>query len=424
MILAALAAAAQLAAAAPAPARPARPNVVLLFSDALRADALGAYGQPAPLTPSLDRLARRSLVFERAYAQASWTRDSMASVLTGLYHWSDGVADFDDLLAQDFVTLPGVFRKAGYATGAFVANPSISAGAGFGAGFDDAPALYAPSFDTAAKTRAPTIVDAALSWISARKGRPFFVLLFLLDTHSPYECPEVAAGRVPRRLRGLRFPGGTGDPRASAARACYAESVTRADAAEARLLYGLETLGVSTSTIIVFSADHGEELYQRGRRGHGHTLFNEVLHVPLLVSAPGVAHRRIAQPVELRALFRTLPALAGLAPPRGDAQDLSGCGAGRCPPARPVISLLKLEGIRLEAAQDASRKVILDLSAGTRRFFALDAGGRETPLARPDDAARAILAALDAARAAAPAAPAAPARDKIRKALAAEGYEP
>ena len=148
-----------------------RPNIVLYVVDTLRADYLGAYGHEAPTSPRLDAFAREAVLFEDAWAQASWTRSAMASVLTGLHVLSHGVDREDRVLSPSARTLGEALRAGGYRTGAFVANHLLGGRFGFDQGFD----VWNPTPQTLYGAPAPDLVRAALAWVDT--GSPSLLLV-------------------------------------------------------------------------------------------------------------------------------------------------------------------------------------------------------------------------------------------------------
>jgi arylsulfatase A-like enzyme len=334
-------------AASPLPAaRPsiARPNVVVYLTDTLRADALGAYGETAPTSPRFDAFAREAVVFEDTWAQASWTRSAVASIFTGLHVGTHGVDREDRALSPGLPTLAEAFRAGAYRTGAFVANHLLGGRFGFDRGFsawnEGGPTLYgAPATD---------VVERALRWIDAGGG-PFLAYLHTMEPHSPYqpsaedEAPFVVAGyRGDRDTRALLRLGQLGQLSAEGLRflrAQYQGEVRQNDRAFGALIDGLRARGLLDRTVVVFTADHGEEFLEHGGTEHTKTLYQELVRVPLAIRLPAArgAGARDRQPFEQIDLMPTLLGLAGLPAPAGlPGRDLTarllGPGGGEPPP--------------------------------------------------------------------------------------------
>ena len=302
-LVAAAAAVAALVAPAPEAARP-RPNVVVLLVDTLRADHLPVYGYRGDTAPFLARLAERSVVFEAAQSTSAWTAPATASLFTSLHpfqhHVDTGFMVTQQMreigqeirlnrLPADVPTMPEAMRAAGYATFGIAANVNIGEVMGFSRGFhrfrhfpEDVPATV--------------LGEKAAQWGRGMlASRPYFLYMHFLDPHAPYRenAPWYAA---------------TGDPAADRV-AAYDSEIRLVDSVIETLHHALSW---DRDTIVIVTADHGEEFGDHGGRGHGQTLYAEMLHVPLIVHAPGVfAARRVAEPVSLIDVLPTLRDLAG-----------------------------------------------------------------------------------------------------------------
>ena len=293
------------------------PNVVLIIWDTVRAASLSLYGYDRPTTPTLERLAATSVVFENAFSTAPWTLPSHASMLTGLgteEMRADWTRPFDDNVS----TLAEVLSGTGYRTGGFVANTYFAGReAGLSEGFahyEDYPLLTVQqlvrsttlgrrmirsdrlvrAFDldpSMELKRAEHITNDALDWIARDSDRPFFAFLNYLDAHSPYSPPQQYAtrfGNLPRHQK-LNFGNGrtlTRDELQAEINA-YDAAITYLDDELRRFLNALDSLGVLDNTIVVVTSDHGEEFGEHDVYLHGSTLFDRSLHVPLLIRASG-----------------------------------------------------------------------------------------------------------------------------------------
>jgi arylsulfatase A-like enzyme len=356
---------------APAPL-PGRPSVVLYLVDALRADFLGAYGHDAPTSPRFDAFAAESVLFEQASAQSSWTRPSVASLLTGLGVEAHGVGGLTHLLVPEITTLAETLRSAGYRTAALVANGVVSPTLGFAQGFE--------SWNVGQRLshrRAAELVQHALAWIDSAPG-PFFLYLHTVEPHKPYEPrpehrePFLFDGyRGSRNLAVLLAKPSLAPEERRFLHGAYQGEVRQSDAAFGALLDGLAARGLSQRTLIAFTADHGEEFFDHGGRGHGGTLYREVLHIPLALRVPGAMRkaRRDPTPVQQFDVAPTLLGLVGVpAPAEMQGRDLSalcqGQAAGADPP-RVLLSRLtyapadklaaRLGGLKLIVSRERER---------------------------------------------------------------------
>lgn len=323
------------AAAAASVAPGAAPNVLIVLVDTLRADHLGLYGYGRATSPFLDEIAGESVVFERAVAPSSYTRESVTSLFQGRYPshnaWGAGWNACPD------PTLPGLgglFRQAGYHTALFSLTPMLE-GLTFYEGFDEAECLVSSvrKADYSASGQGPKLAARFSEFLSARPEKPFLAYLHFLDPHAEYDPPaEILAGfpgpavANPVKLYNeLRFNVptlaaegfGPGDPRFEDVVRRYDAEIAHIDQSIREVFAQLERSGVDKNTIVVITADHGEEFLEHGFVEHAWQLYWESVHVPLLVWAPGrLAAGRAQTPVSLVDVLPTLLALCG-----GDAPD-------------------------------------------------------------------------------------------------------
>ena len=311
-------------------ATPERPNVLLIVMDTLRQDRLSCYGYPLQTTPALDRLAERGVLYENAYATASWTWPSTASILTGRSPLAHGVQSPSQCtLAPSLETLPELLSERGLVTGAITCNPLIVPDKQFDQGFD--------YFDSAQRFRqTEAVMGAALDWLRLNASNRFFLYIQFVDTHEAYhptrealaqvggeppaDYPEKGMEAYHQQL--LAGEGHDEDGNSTLEKLvppshqewmgrAYDAAVISADTFVGRLLDELDELNLQDRTIVAFTSDHGEELGEHGLLTHGHTLYPEVMRVPLLLAGPGLPRgERVASPVSNRHLAPSLAALA------------------------------------------------------------------------------------------------------------------
>ncbi len=312
------------------------PNVLVVLGDTVRQDAVGCYGAGPGSTPAIDALAASGTRFTQARAQSSWTLPSVASLFTS--RWCHEVTDWADMpqrLPEEALTLAELFRANGYATAGFSANVLVNRDDGFAQGFET---FWAPPTDASMWTDAPATADRAVAWLAQPRRRPFFLYVHFVDPHSPYcppdKRPKDPTAPVPGDMS-LSFYGKNPLPDAATLqewRRLYAEEVALVDRGFARVLSALSPTD-RRRTYIVFLADHGEEFMDHGFLGHGWSLYDDLLKVPLVVAGPGIpAGRVVSEPVGLVDLLPTLAARAGLDPGPAGASfrgiDLSGALSG------------------------------------------------------------------------------------------------
>lgn len=282
-----------------------RPNVVIFLVDTLRADAVGWGGATRETTPRLGAWAKTGTIFSQATTPAGWTRSAVISLFTGLYPAAHGVQDQDDVASDDLVTLAEVFRAAGYHTASFVSNFAAAPQFGTAQGFErvrffdrkrdvtfpiDPKIGYVPVF----------FMDEELKqYLGAPGPEPHFTYIHTTDPHQPYRPPlEYLLWGQENRAR-------------------YDGEVRYSDDFIGGWIETLRAKGQLENTIVVFTADHGEEFEEHDGKGHGHTVFEEIVRVPLVIAGPGVARATRDELVSLTDLPPTLLELCGIAIPDG-----------------------------------------------------------------------------------------------------------
>ncbi|HMB68990.1 MAG TPA: sulfatase, partial [bacterium] len=288
-------------------------NLLLLTVDTLRPDALGCTGSPLARTPCIDRIARGSILFSDCVAPSPWTLPSLGTVLTGRYPGEHRVLEALSGISPDVLTLAEAAKRHGRRTAAFVSNPWLAAG-GLSRGFDTFDVaerleslgsvrftrLGAVATKTALRLQrldsADHVTGRALRWIAAGEGA-WFLWLHLFDPHLPNQPPapwdrlfgpppvHTDYGMEVEDVRAGRYSGGE-EGRREIARLYHAE-VAYTDRAVGAVWKTLEAQGELERTAIVFSADHGEELWDHEGYGHGHAMHDEVVRVPWLVRPAG-----------------------------------------------------------------------------------------------------------------------------------------
>ncbi len=290
-----------------------RPNIVLILIDTLRRDHLPFYGYSKPTAPFLSELAARGLVFERAHSTSSWTPPAAASLFTSLYPFQHGVLRGFQLaqrlqrlrgtsirltpVPSAAETLAEALSRRGYRSFAITENPNLVPEMGFAQGFRHFSG-FPKSLDAETILRRLGEIQPAL-----QAERPYFLYLHFMDVHGPYR------GRPP-------LYDGTLVDEAERQISAYDSGIRSLDE---RLRQTFANCGWQQNTLLLVTADHGEELGDRGSWGHGATLFAEVMDVPLVVYPPGgMAPRRSLERVSLVDVLPTLREVAGLPPAATD----------------------------------------------------------------------------------------------------------
>jgi arylsulfatase A-like enzyme len=416
------------------------PNIILVSIDTLRADHLSGYGYERPTSPNLDELGRGGVVFERTYAQASWTLPSHASMLTGLDPIVHGVVETDQGLEPEHVMLAERLQEAGYRSAGIVAGKRfffLGAARGFDQGFD----LYVHyphpgrfrgglltrrldhvwlKFVERGLGQAQPQVDQAIHWIRHDPQRPFFLFLHLLEVHSNPEG-TIPYG-APRPFQTRFCPGGLGDydgcgpsgkcsddrlkeldagapaePDEVSRMIClYDGAIAYADDQLGRLFRALDDVGVSDRTLVAVTSDHGEGFLEHGKTLH-HTVYDEVIRVPLILRGPGVpVGARIAAPVRLIDLVPTLLDLAKI-PSQGPMQGRSLVPLMRSQPgAETDVAVLSVgpENERRVALIEHGWKYIVDEPGSPEELFGVETDPGESENLADRASSTEILATL------------------------------
>jgi arylsulfatase A-like enzyme len=361
--------------------RPRRLNVILYLIDTLRADHLGCYGYPRPVSPAIDAFAAEGVLFANAVAQSSWTRSSVASLFTGLWPGTHGVHGRRDRLAPEAVTLAEILHDYGWETAGFVTNRNVARAFGLAQGFETYRMLRHDDSSEEVHRRAAAWLE---DWRRQGAEAPFFLYLHTVEPHSAYRPPEPFRGRfapeVPddgtgtrwwlKQLKRGEIPvtkeilGHLQD--------LYDAEIAANDASFGKLTALLEETGLAEETVVILVSDHGEEFHEHGRWEHGKSLHTEVLDVPLLLRVPGPEGERlwglrVAAPVQHTDVLPTLLALLGVPVPEGlEGENLlpllererGEMGAAAPGEPRQVYSHLDLDGFEAAAVTTGAWRLI------------------------------------------------------------------
>jgi len=325
------------------------PDVLMIVLDTVRADHLSVYGYERPTTPGLSQLAAQGVLFERAISPSSWTLPSHASLFTGLHVHEHGADSARPFLDTNRPTLAEVLGEQGFATGGFSANTRwVTRNSGIGRGFGRFEDHFRSSSNAISRTvlgrevvarlrsfidirgayggkTAPDVTNAFLEWLDGVSSRPVFAFLNYFDAHGPYISPSPYQVRFmtnAQRIgeRGFAFAppmveSETEPGEESLYAAAYDGAINYLDSEIDRLLQELEARGRLDRTLVVITADHGEAFAEHGFYAHGHSLYMDQVHVPLIFRLPSVvpAGIRIAAPVSTAEVPATILSLLGLA---------------------------------------------------------------------------------------------------------------
>lgn len=452
-------------------------NALIVVIDALRADHLGCYGYARPTSPHMDRLAAKSTRFVHGISTTPWTLPSMATMVTGLYPSVHGALYPSNVMAcavgapscrvvsvldESRTTLAEVLQRNGFATAAFVPGPGY-VGRLFG---------FAQGYDTFVDDRmeARFIIEAFADWLAQTRPERFFAYLHLMEVHAPYTGPNAARYRAdssdPReraraaalaeevqRYRGFAFDHGYTGPMDGSVEAIkrlgggHIKQIEAADLAHLIALYDqgiayvdywigelvreLGARGVLEQTLVLVTADHGEELHDHGGFDHGATFYDEMMRVPFILHVPGVGAGRVVEDqVGLIDVAPTFFDLLGIADvPIAQGRSIRPLLTGESLPERPLLG----EAAQIPGLQAVRTNRWKYIPKGPQ-LYDLRADPRETRNLCQDDRARCAphaeqLRALQAengklrAQIALPTARAAVIDEQTRERLRGLGYE-
>ena len=277
-------------------------NFVFIIVDTLRADWTTPYGSREDTSPEIARWAERGVLFERVRSQSSWTKISVASIMTSLWPRTHGIREAQDGLGRGAITLAEVMQDAGWTTWGVQTNGWLHQSFGFHQGFDR---YMFPRGGTARHLEKPSVwphadrlVEEAFHFIDEHdRARPFFLYLHFMDVHEYAAPPDFKTFGTDSR-------------------GAYLAAIRWVDDAIARVRKKLDSAGYLDQTVMVFAADHGETFGEHGVHGHARNVLTPVIWVPLVVRFPfSVEPIRIRSQVRNIDIAPTLVELAGLAIP-------------------------------------------------------------------------------------------------------------
>ncbi|MDY6853867.1 MAG: sulfatase-like hydrolase/transferase [Thermodesulfobacteriota bacterium] len=317
------------------------PNVIFVVIDALRADHVSSYGYKRPTTPNIDRLSRDGILFKKAFSQGNRTTISMPSMFTGLYPSDPGHYVFRNLehryapLNNRFTTLTEILKNANYVTQAVSCQPWISPDSGFGQGFDRFE-IISGALDNLCDKKT---MQRALEWLDKNSNKKFFLFLNLMGPHTPYNPPKpydkiytsknndnskwisdlnnsLLQDRHDEYYRILmnRTKENTTKEELNQLMALYDGKITFTDVQIGYLVDKLRLLKIYDNTLIILTADHGEAFLEHNKLLHGNYIYNEEIHVPLIMTYPNKIPKgkTVNSVVELVDILPTITNMIGI----------------------------------------------------------------------------------------------------------------
>jgi arylsulfatase A-like enzyme len=358
-----------------------RPNVLIYTIDTLRADHSSLYGYVRDTTPFLKKLGASGVVFEDCQAQATWTKSSIASLMTSLYSFTHGIISDADTIPSGASTLAEQLRAAGYVTASIVSTPFVGRATGLERGFDyllEYPVvLRQVNPQTDRGTDSAALNKVVFPWLDRHHDEPFFLYAHATDPHAPYEPPppfeamfanpadtpafsrEYSSFRTNHEYGGgavispaiCRKAGIGPDGFIRQAVDRYDGEISHNDHSLELLVGKLKQLGVLENTVIIVVSDHGEEFWDHGWTAHGHTVYQELTHTLLMMWNPALfsASRRVSEPVQLIDVMPTVLDLLGLKiPPVVEGQSLAPLTRGQAFKRRGLVMASRFAAVRPE----------------------------------------------------------------------------
>ena len=352
-------------------------NVILITLDALRAGNLGSYGYSRDTSPNIDKIASEGVVFTNAFSQASWTIPSLASLLTSMYpgqHGAHHSVKGASGLSENVPLVTDILKEAGYETAAFLSSAYPLLELGFNRSFD----LYGDNAE--ANTR------KIRRWMRERRHGKFFVWLHYFKPHIPYYPSDRADGLFMKesvkehrhvawywkedecRDKYVNTP-----EQARMRMGFYDECIRDSDDHVGEIMDELEQLDLVGKTLVIVSSDHGEEFFEHGGCDHGQTLYDEVIHVPLIMRHPAVIEKGAVREAQVR-VVDIAPTIIDVLELRGGEEfrgrSLLGHVRGEDRDL-PVFSGYLIHGQRAVALRQNGFKFIYSPSTRTEEFYDL-----------------------------------------------------
>jgi choline-sulfatase len=295
-----------------------RPNVILICIDCLRPDHLNAYGYDKKITPNIDALSEKGVVFENAYSNAGWTKPSVATLLTSVHAYTHKALTLESYMSNDVLMMAEIFKNHRYKTLYLNGgNVNIHDSFGFAQGVDH----YVYS-----KMDARVMAERFITLLPAVKGKPFFFYIHLNDAHLPYHENKYnshlnyepddtidSPGQLSvHKIRKASLSNQLTSHEKNLLTSLYDAQLQYIDESIGLMVQALKENRIFKNTIVVITSDHGEEFWDHGNYEHGHSLYEEIIHVPFIITGPDLETNHISQRVGLIDVMPTLLDLAGL----------------------------------------------------------------------------------------------------------------
>lgn len=385
-----------LASCAVVPSAPQKPDVLVYLIDTVRQDHLSAYHYPLKTTPNIEDFARDATTFRNLTPMSSWTRPSVASLLTGTMDYTHHVFGAEDRLRAGLPSLAKALEQDGRQTCALITNPAVSSSFGIGASFQWEHDLWQLDFIPGWEEDQHA-VDRALDFIADAHGQPFFLYLHVMAPHREYNAKEEYADL----FMPDKFVGTASQVRIQKDLALYDAEIRYSDDQFARVIAALKDAGRYDNALIVLLSDHGEQFMEHGHMAHSHSLHREEVTVPCFIKLP--RNWRVETPirytVQMADIAPTILDALGLKPAPGmEGRSLMPLidQSGVFPP-QPGFARLRFDDRHFYMAQTEYLKYIHDVILGESTWYNLqDDPDEQFPLRQPPDGGAELKAFADA----------------------------
>ena len=308
-------------------------NLILCLIDAARADHLSCYGYSVNTTPGIDKIASEGVLFENAFSQIPSTLPAVTSLFTSFYPEAHQVLGQHCRLSKETQTLAKLFKESGFKTAAFSANPYVSRNYGLDNGFlefEEIFTQYDVTIEHVVSVPAEYVTRMAMEWIQSNKSSRFFMFIHYLQPHNPYDSHvagenkannyvdlvkgdtetllAIDSGKITLETEDLTF-----------LKKLYDQNLSYVDNEIIKLVKGLRSIGLLEKTLFILMSDHGEAFGEHGRFLHNSTVYDEMIHIPLILRFPypcRMTTKRINSLIEIVDLLPSLCEIFKICPPK------------------------------------------------------------------------------------------------------------
>jgi len=370
-----------------------RPDVLIYLIDTLRQDHLSCYNYPLNTSPNIDRFAEDAIRFFSLIPMSSWTRPSVATLLTGVMDYTHHALSQEDHLREGLPSLAKTLEMGGWTTHGITSSCVITSAFGFGGDFQWYEEILLPNNLPLPEADVKAVDRAVAAITEADKENPFFMYLHVVAPHRDYEPPA----EYKNMFMPERFVGTKDQTRVMQDMAYYDAEIRFSDDQFARVIQALRDTGRYENTLIILLSDHGEQFMEHGELAHAKTLHYHELEVPFLVKLPGNAHagQEVRHIVQMADVAPTVLNAVGLnIPTQMEGRSLMPLITleGTFPP-KPAFARLRIDDRHLYMSQTLDLKYVYDVVRQQGQWYDLQEDYLEMrPLFTPPEGGEALRA--------------------------------